>query len=476
MSDGTAEATELEPNDPRTVRDLSKKFRTFHKYGTEAMDKKNYGYAVEMFRRVLKKQPACHEVRNKLREAQNLRVGGKPGALTGMWCWIVSSVIGVYNESVLLNKERYEEAMDLGEYCMTIDPTSSAAAKVLAKAAMDAEVFYAAVSALESAFKYHPKEVGLLADLADAYRHNGQGKKCLEMTQKLCSLQPNNRKWEDKRKEAAALASMEKDGWMDVEKGDGDYRTVMKDQSEAQLLEQEGRTQASDKGRVALIEDQLKKLESHDNVGNRRRLAELYANDKQWANAIEWYEKAQEIAEADDPAVAQKIVDLQCRQIDDEIAALSEQGADQARIEALRQKQVEIRRNGFVDTLKKFPNNHEVRFEYAQLLASQGEYDAALPEFQKVQANPRFKNEACMFIGQCFAAKGVWDLASDQFRVVIDNIYHMDETKKEAYFQLAQCLEQTGSPDEALKCYKEIYQVDVNFRNGVVRQKIEGGG
>ncbi len=464
-----------DPDAPVNVRQLSKKLRTLFRYGEDAFDKNNYGYAIEMYRRVLRSQPACHEVRTKLHEAQVKKTGGKPNALVSFWAWTVSQVMDMYNQAALLRKEKYSEAIDLGEYCLTLDPTCPAAAMVVAKAAEDAGVYTAGILALESSQKYNPKDISILAELGALYEFVGRGRDCLITYQKCKSIQPKVSKWEKKVSEAAALASMERDHWTDIEKGEGDYRTVMKSSNEAAQLEHEGRTQATEQGRQVLIDAQIKKLETNDTIGGRRRLAELYAADRQWDLSLQWYESSHELAGTEDPTVVQTMIEIRCYKIDDQITELEQTAGNEEQVAQLQQDRVAFRLNGYQESLRKFPSNHAVRFEYAKLMAEQGRHDEALPEFQKVQGNPQFRDEASMFVGTCFMTKGVYDLAVDQFKSVIDNIYHMDETKKGAYWQLAQCYEAMGSDDEAKSCYKEIYQVDVNFRDGEVRQKIEGG-
>ena len=63
----------------KTLRDLSKANRTLCKYGDDAYDKGNYPYAVDMYRRLLKKEPMALEVREKLHDAQMKACKGAPG-------------------------------------------------------------------------------------------------------------------------------------------------------------------------------------------------------------------------------------------------------------------------------------------------------------------------------------------------------------------------------------------------------------
>ncbi len=450
----------------KTTRDLTKNQRTLWKYGEDAYDKQNYGYAVTMYRRVLKSAPEVLEIREKLHEAQLKAIGGRSTFFRGMWAGLVAAGVGMYNAK-LAKDGRHKEAIDLGEYCMTIDPTNSSACMAVAKAASEAELFPVAKLTMEHAYKHNPKDITVIEYLAWVYQQMNEGKNCLRMYQALRNLQPNKQVWEKKVQEASALASMERGNWTEVEGGgeEADFRKVIKNSDEAALLEQEGRTHATAEGRQKLIENQITATEQQMTTENCKKLADLYSQDRQYDKAIEWYHKSMEVADVEDPSVLRSITEIEVRKLQQQLKELQEQGAPEEQIAEVEWKIHDTRRDAAQYLLKKFPNNHDVRFEFAQLLIEEEKYDEALPHFQRIQQNPRYRIQACMFVGNCFQGKGVYDLATDQYKTVINEVYHMDDNKKEAYYQLGKCYEQLDQPDDAIKCYKEIYQVDVSYRD-----------
>ncbi|OVE81908.1 hypothetical protein BVY04_02155 [bacterium M21] len=460
----------------KTIRDLSKNQRTLYKYGEEAYEKGNYGYAVMMYRRVLKSVPDLHDIREKLHECQLKKIGGKSNLFRGLWAQIYTSIMAVKIEG-LAKKDKAGEALDIAEQCMTIDPTSPAACTAVAKAAELVDLWEAAKITVEFGLKHNPNDVSLIEHAGYVYGEAGYGQDSLRMYTKLRTLQPNNKLWDKMVLQASANASIQKGNLGQ----DADLNDVIKDKDAAGKLEAQGRTHGTEESRKVLIEDQIASIEEQDSVEKRKRLAALYTADRQWDLAIEWYNKTNELSGVDDPAIQSAVTEIEVYKVEDEITAVQAQVAagtlDQAagdeKVNELEWKIHDIKKTGADKILRKFPNNHDVRFQFAELLVDEENFDEALPHFQKIQNNPRYRIRACMFVGNCFAGKGVHDLAVDQYKIVIDEVYHMDDDKKEAYYQLGQCYLHTGRTEEATKCFKEIYQVDVGYKD--VQTLITGG-
>lgn len=456
----------------KTLRDLSKANRTLCKYGTEAYDKGNFAYAVEMFRRILKKEPMAMDIREKLHDAQFQAVKGKPGFLNVL---AASCLAPIYEMSLsgLAAKGKHGEAMDKGEHCMTLAPTTAASAMLVAKAAENGGMYPVGKMVLEFSMKFNKKNISLIEYLAFFYKQVNEGKNYLRMYQVLANLQPNNQKWQEAKMRAAALATMEEGGLNKAEQGDASVMDVVKDKDQVAALEQQGRTHATAEGREKLIDGMLTLLETQDSTANRIKLAGLYEDDEQFDKAIEWYEKAIEMTGVEDPTIRQNITKIEVKKVQGQIKVVEaqvqagelDQAAADEKINALEWQIHDIRKSGADAILRRFPNNHDLRFELAELLAAEDDFDAALPHFQKIQSNPRYRIRASMFVGNCFQGKGVFDLAKDQYNIVIKESTIMDDIKIEAYYQLGLCLKKLGNEEEAMECFKEIYQVDVNYKD-----------
>ena len=64
------------------------------------------------------------------------------------------------------------------------------------------------------------------------------------------------------------------------------------------------------------------------------------------------------------------------------------------------------------------------------------------------------------------------DLAIKQLKDAVDELTQMDPTKKEVLYELGVILAKAGRKDEALDCFKQIYEVDYGYRD--VAARVEG--
>ena len=101
-----------------------------------------------------------------------------------------------------------------------------------------------------------------------------------------------------------------------------------------------------------------------------------------------------------------------------------------------------------------------------------GQYDNAIPELQRARQNPNARLKAMNLLGQCYTEKGMLDLAVKQFKDAASEILGMDITKKDILYKLGLVHERMGKKDEALTCFKEIYDGDYGYKD--VAARVEG--
>ena len=63
----------------KSINEVSRDARVLYTKATEAAQRENLDYAVNLFNQVLEKEPEFFECRKALREAQFKKVGGKGG-------------------------------------------------------------------------------------------------------------------------------------------------------------------------------------------------------------------------------------------------------------------------------------------------------------------------------------------------------------------------------------------------------------
>jgi len=120
---------------------------------------------------------------------------------------------------------------------------------------------------------------------------------------------------------------------------------------------------------------------------------------------------------------------------------------------------------------ERFPTDLQIRFELGQLYFQAGKITEAMKEFQKAQGNPHRRIQALSHLGQCFAQRGIHDLAATTFQDAIKEKAVFDEEKKELIYLLGSVFEKMGKREDAIAQFKIIYAVDVGYKD--VADKID---
>jgi tetratricopeptide (TPR) repeat protein len=114
---------------------------------------------------------------------------------------------------------------------------------------------------------------------------------------------------------------------------------------------------------------------------------------------------------------------------------------------------------------EKYPSDLQLRFDLGLLHFKAGKLTEAIPEFQKAQSNPHKRIPALNYLGQCFARRGLNDLAARTFQNALKEKPTFDDEKKELIYELGSVLEKLGKVEEAIEQFKLIYEVDIGYRD-----------
>ena len=69
------------------------------------------------------------------------------------------------------------------------------------------------------------------------------------------------------------------------------------------------------------------------------------------------------------------------------------------------------------------------------------------------------------YLGQCFARRGMNDLASRKLQDAIKEKLTFDDEKKELIYTLGCVLEKMGKKEEAVEQFKLIYETDIGYKD-----------
>jgi len=446
-----------------------------------AAERKNYAYAVVLLRDVLRREPNCNEVRDKMRQFQLFNIGGKRNFGLDVAAFFVQVYFWVRIKAKQAAGEPVK-ALDEAEKAMSFNPCSPFMVSLVASAARAAELPAVEAETLQWGLRYNDRNVDFWKRLADASIAANNGQKAVECMNRLRALQPTRKEWEEGLRLAMAQAAMDRGHWTELEKGEGDFRQAIKDTDEAARLEQEGRTVNTAEGLQLMIQDQQQKCEEQPTVQNYRQLGDLYRRAKDFDSAIAAMEKSQEVSEAPDPTVDDTISELHIAKerhkleearaiLDSEDASEEEKEQAQHQIAALEQVILDMRLEHVQQQVKRNPSSHEHRMRFGQLLLENGDYDQALEHLQYAQQSARYRIDASRYAGKAFFHKELYDLAIEQYQGALQDMRKMNDAKKECLYDLGKCYEAQGNAEKAKESFKAIYAVDIGYRD--VRQLIE---
>jgi tetratricopeptide (TPR) repeat protein len=269
-------------------------------------------------------------------------------------------------------------------------------------------------------------------------------------------------------KDSMAVDSMSSDGWQETADAQGTYREVMKDSKEAVLLEQGSKAVKSDKDTEALIAEMRAKIEAEpENINYYRGLARLCAQRKLFDDAIATLRKALEINPGD-PELDGALTAVRLQQYDFEIERLT--AAGQAPAAAAK---TEERNRFYADDLQarvaRYPNDLKLRYDLGVLFVGTAMTNEAIQQFQLSQRSPKHRMRSLYYLALCFKQKQQYDLALEHLSKARLEIPGMDEIKKDVCYEMGLIYELLGKIPEAGECYKQVYQVDIGYKDVAAR-------
>lgn len=460
----------------KSITDASQQVRKFYERAQAAVKNKNYVYACEMFRAVLHADPGIVEARDNLREAQLENIGRKVSVLRQTMV-LFKVAIPIFMKGPNLRRTgKLGDALDLAERAMDADPTFLPTLQFLAETATKAELHKAAVRAWEVAAEYHPKDVKVLISLANYYKQLEQYQKCLRIWSQITALQPNNMQFGNELRSVSALAAMDQGKWHD----DGDYHGKMKDPNQSGSLSRtEDRVIRGEEQLKATIIDAEKEVAKQPSTANHKRLADLYRQAREWDKAVVQYELVIKTMGALDPVIDTALTEVYAQRFDDAIAQWKSYGEQDPAQAAEAEKQItalEAERTAMIfqrmlDRVKRYPNDASYRYELGQMYFDRGELDAALPELQYAQKNPQYRRKCLALMGRCMMEKEMMEMAIDHFASALDGLERQDGDRKDFLYYQALAYEKHGELDKCMANLKEVYSIDVGFRD--VAQRLQ---
>jgi tetratricopeptide (TPR) repeat protein len=277
-------------------------------------------------------------------------------------------------------------------------------------------------------------------------------------------------------KQASVEQSINKGKWED----DKSFRDKLKDEEEAQKLEQAGRAKTGEAGLRSLIEDAKAAVaEQPDNINFYREISSNYRKLGEFDAALEWIGKARQLEAGSADVNLERLEGMLKREKmetaiankEAELEANPESAEIKSALEDLRHEERVFRLAQAEDLVQRYPNEFSYRYELGELYFAEDETDKAIKELQLAQRSPKVRISALVLLGKAYKEKGFYDLAAEQLNMAKSEIPGVTDQKKDVLYELGSCYEQQGDMDQAMVEFKALYGADISYRD--VSQKID---
>lgn len=455
-----------------TLDEVPRKTRELFDKAAAALERGNVDYAMDMFMAILDTEPRLLQARKLLRAAQIKLFRDRKAGAASRFLGSLASMPAQMAAGALLAKDPLK-ALRKAEKLMAADPFNKQTCTLLAKAAEAAELPEVAIHTLELMLETAPQDTDLMYWSARLHDDMGDTGGARALYEKICEIRPNDPRAIKALKDAQARDTMKAGRWEEVGQV-GDYRKVLRNAEQAQRLEQQAKAVKTTDDAEQLIQELRAKIEQEPgNINYRRALSDHFLRLDRYDEAMAALQEADQISGGGDPQIDRAMNAVTLRKFDAEIKELRAAGRA-AEADAREQAKDTFMVEDAARRVARYPNDLQFKYEYGVLLYEHGQHTEAISQFQLAQRNPQRRLRALYYLALCFEQKGQYDIAVEQLQKAASEMPLMDDTRKDVIYELGSLHEKMGQPAKALEFYKEIYAVDISFKD--VARKVEQRG
>ena len=460
-------------NVPEEDRIAAKKF---FEYAHQVAGTGNFDYSIEMFIQGLEKDPEDVAQHQALRDVSMKRKvsGGKP--------------LGFMQAAKLKSSRDDKQNMLNAEKLLAHDPGNTGHMVTLLQNAHRAGCYETVLwigPILLRANADSPKpDFNKFIILKDVYKSITEWAKAVEACQHAAAMKPHDMDLQTELKNLGAFRTMYEGKYTSA----GSFRDSVRDRdTQEKLLQNDKDVQSADFLIQAANEAEAEWRRDPNEAGKLMKYVDaLLRTEKaeQENKAIdalqEAYDKTRQFR------FRQKMGAVRIAQVARLERSKRDEVAKNPTDAALRKELAELQRFRAEEELKEFqlwsenyPTDSKIKFDVASRLFVLGQFNEAIPAFQQVRSDPKYRTDAAIALGRSFLEAGYVDEAADTLRTVIDDYVNKGDPKsKEMYYWWARAVEAQGDRPVALKAYSQVAQWDFKYRD--VQDRIKnlrsGGG
>jgi len=423
----------------------------------EALKRRNYDFAVELFRQLIDLDPDQGDARSGLRRALHGRHRQKKG---GKFLRAVSGALPLTKARALFKLGRHAACARALEDYLATNPVDEGANLMLGISLEEGGHYRSARAVYEFAAEIAPKNCEALKRAGSMLHRTGDHDRALEYYERALQADPRDQEALKARKNLAAETALTRTGAAGAEHS----RDLIKNKEEARILERSQKLHVSKED----LEKDLERLEARhaENPSDPDLLleiSEIHERLKDPAAALEYAQRALSYRK-DSAELVAKIGDLESKRIRKELAQADKEG----RVDDANKHEEELVQHEVADYRRRVvarPGDSVLRLALSKKLIRAGAIDEALAELQRCSGEARVRNEALFFLGQCFHKKGILDLAHKEYESALQVAEEKSERAKEILYSLGTIAEAQGNSEGARSFYIRIYEIDIGYRD-----------
>jgi tetratricopeptide (TPR) repeat protein len=428
----------------------------------EALRRRNWDFAVELYQQLLELSPDLGEARAGLRQAVKKRHEAKGGGSKLLRA--LGGAAPLAMAKTLSKAGKHDAAARQLETYLATNPLDEEANMLLGTSLESAGHANSARAVYEFVAEIAPKSAEGLRRAGAMTRRLGDPGKALEYYERALQADPRDQEALRARKDLAAELALTGRG-TPVQHS----REQIRDKDQARDLERASRMHLSDDDLRAELEQLEARYADAPDAELMARLSEVNEKLKDLESALSWAERCLAYRKDSFELVA-RVGDLRAKRIKKQISDAGKKG-DQAEADRLEAELFGVEVEDWRRRVELRPADMAGRFQLGKRLHRAGDVGGAMSELQKAATDPRVKREAQVLLAQCFQSKGFLDLARAEYERALESAGSLDERGKEILYHLGAIAEAEGKSAEARAFYARIFGVDVGYRDVAARME-----
>lgn len=444
------------------------------KRGTEAMGKKNWDYAISMYRQAAGLVPNNLLFRQTLRGCEEKKYGdnGKGASMASMRLMTVHGRLKKAHYS-----KDWQSIDQAAEDGLAINPWDSSLNAALGEAAKNLGWSEVGVFAYERAVRGDRLNKDYNRSLAELLEERGEFERAIECWKRVLEADKLDSQARTKIMQLEAKHTLVRGGYQDADS----TRELMEDHRVAQIL----KTGEKVDGPGQSPEEDLRRAIRKDptNKDNYLKLSDMLSRTGKQEEAEETLRQALDVS-GGDLNIRERLDEVQLDRMRTAVELAREKAAkpdaNQETKENYTLLQRELLRREieiFASLVERYPADAKRKFDLATRYMKIEKLDEAIPLFQQARNDQRLKGQALLNLGKCFAAKKEYPLAKRQLEQAITEIKVTDNQEQylEMYYFLGRVNEKLQEKEGAIASYQEVLAVNYNYKDTRARlQALEG--